>query len=136
LKRRHNIPAVSDKLISRKPKDEESFQIINTARTSKMEHTSKQQFFTPHNFLKAVFWDTPRLCNPESVRSFIEQAKKDNDKKKFYWIMSRFLERGRVKDTKLFFRPNEIKETLRFLKLSSRARKRWERLVQVYGYID
>jgi hypothetical protein len=35
-----------------------------------------------------------------------------------------------------FFRPKEIKEALDSLKLSSRAKRRWERLLEVYGHID
>ena len=88
------------------------------------------------NYLKAVFWDYPQLCNPEVIRKTLNEARQRNDNKTVYWIMARFLERGRIKDTAVFFRPKEIKGSLKSLKISSRARKRWERLLEVYGDID
>jgi len=102
-----------------------------------MENINKNQRPSiPQNFLKAVFWDNAKLCDPETVGRLIKKAKSENDIKMLRWIMARFLEHGRVKDTAVFFSPKEIKDTLRFLKISSRARKRWERLVEVYGNID
>ena len=88
------------------------------------------------NYLKAVFWDYPALCDPESIRRLLNEAGRKNDKKTVYWIMARFLERGRVRDTALFFRPREIRNTLKSVKISAAARKRWERLMEVYGDID
>jgi len=85
------------------------------------------------NYLKAVFWDYPHLCNPKGVEEVLNEAKLQNDNATIGWIMARFLERGRFKDTASFFRPEEIRESLKFLKISSRTRKRWERLLEVYG---
>ena len=85
------------------------------------------------NYLKAVFWDYPHLCDPKGVEKALNEAKLRNDDATIGWIMARFLERGRFKDTASFFRPKEIKESLKSLKISSRARKRWERLLEVYG---
>ena len=85
------------------------------------------------NYLKAVFWDYPHLCDAESIHKALKQAYQDRDIQTAHWIMARFLERGRVKDTALFFRPKEIEEGLRHVKISKRARKRWERLLEVYG---
>ena len=85
------------------------------------------------NYLKAVFWDYPHLCNPKGVEEVLNEAKLQNDNATIGWIMARFLERGRVKDTASFFRPKEVKKGLKSLKISSRARKRWERLLEVYG---
>lgn len=88
------------------------------------------------NYLKAVFWDYPDLCDPEGIKRSLREARLKDDNNTVYWIMARFLERGRIKDTALFFRPKEIKGSLNSLKISSRARKRWERLLEVYGDID
>jgi hypothetical protein len=88
------------------------------------------------NYLKAAFWDYPALCDPESIRRVLNEARLKNDKKTVCWIMARFLERGRVRDTALFFRPSEIRDSLKSLKISAAARKRWERLMEVYGDID
>jgi len=85
------------------------------------------------NYLKAVFWDYPHLCNAKGIEKALKEAKLRNDTKTVYWIMARFLERGRFKDTATFFRPKEIRESLKSLKISSRSRKRWERLLEVYG---
>ena len=88
------------------------------------------------NYLKAVFLDYPALCDPESIRRVLNEAGRKNDKKTVCWIMARFLERGRVRDTALFFRPSEIRDSLQSVKISAAARKRWERLMEVYGDID
>jgi len=87
------------------------------------------------NYLKAVFWDYPHLCDPKGIEKALNEARLQNDDATVDWIMARFLERGRFKDTSSFFRPKEIKESLKSLKISSRARKRWERLLEVYGDI-
>jgi hypothetical protein len=85
------------------------------------------------NYLKAVFWDYPHLCDPKAIKKALNEARFQDDNATLYWIMARFLERGRFKDTASFFRPKEIKESLKSLRISSRARKRWERLLEVYG---
>lgn len=90
----------------------------------------------PTNYLKAVFWDYPSLCDPDNIKISLENAHKNNNNQAVYWIMSRFLERGRVKDTAQFFRLKEIKHGLDHVKISERARKRWERLLEVYGDDD
>ena len=87
------------------------------------------------NYLKAVFWDYPELCNPENIKKTLNEARRNNNTEMIHWIMARFLERARVRDTSLFFRPKEIEVSLNSLKISSRARKRWERLLEVYGDI-
>jgi len=88
------------------------------------------------NYFKAVFWDYPGLDTADKIRGVLQDAKDKDQRERIHWIMSRFLERGRVRDTALFFGLQEIKETLNALKLSSRARKRWKRLLEVYGDID
>ena len=86
-------------------------------------------------YLKAVFWDYPELCNSERVKRLLDQARASKDDKTVEWIMARFLERGRVKDTAGFFQIAEIKAKLNDLKISGRAKKRWRRLLEVYGNI-
>lgn len=85
------------------------------------------------NYLKAVFWDYPELCDGERVQRAIAEARAREDQETIKWIMSRFLERGRFKDTKAIFRKEEIRERLPGLKISSRARRKWERFLEVYG---
>ena len=86
-----------------------------------------------NNYLKAVFWDYPDLCDPNAVGEMLEKAREQSDTQTLRWLMARFLERGRVRDTAFFFRPKEVQDMMRDLRISGRARKRWERLLQVYG---
>lgn len=88
------------------------------------------------NYLKAVFWDYPNLNTPESIKRVLQEARNKGQRETVYWIMTRFLERARIRDTAVFFRPKEIKEALDSLRLSPRAKRRWERLLEVYGHID
>jgi hypothetical protein len=88
------------------------------------------------NYLKAVFWDYPNLNTPENIRKLLQDAENNGQKEIIYWIMTRFLEKGRIRDTALFFRLEEIKEAINFLKLPSKTKKRWERLLEVYGDTD
>ena len=69
------------------------------------------------NYLKAVFWDYPELCDPMAVELKLKEAWSKNDHKTLEWIMARFLERGRFKETASFFRPEEIRENLDTLKI-------------------
>lgn len=85
------------------------------------------------NYLKAVFWDYPELTSQEKIEKVINEAQQKNDRNTFFWIMARFLEYGRVRDTAQFFGIQEIQDNLRFLKLSQRAKRRWKRLIEVYG---
>ena len=88
------------------------------------------------NYLKAVFWDYPELCDRKALEKRLEEARSKNDRKTLQWIMARFLERGRFKDTASLFRPEEIRGHLDLLKISQRAKKRWKRLLEVYGHTD
>lgn len=88
------------------------------------------------NYLKAVFWDYPHLCDFEALKKAINQAKSKDDRETFHWIMARFVERGRFKDTAFLFRPEEIRENLPCLKVTPRAKKRWERFIEVYAIND
>jgi hypothetical protein len=81
----------------------------------------------PTNYLKAVFWDYPALCDAKGVQRAIADARARGDQETIRWIMSRFLERGRFKDTATLFPKEEIRERLPGLRISLRARKKWER---------
>ena len=88
------------------------------------------------NYLKGVFWDYPNHCDPDNIRTSLENAHKNANNQTVYWIMSRFLEKGRVKDIARFFRLKKIRDGLDHLKISPRAMKRWERLLEVSGDKD
>ncbi len=88
------------------------------------------------NYLKAVFWDYPELCDPKAVEEKLQEARSKHDRKSYEWIMARFLERGRFKDTASFFQPEEISKNLDILKVSSRTKNRWRRFLEVYGHAD
>ena len=51
--------------------------------------------------LKAVFWDYPDLYDPEGIKKALDEARLQNHNKTVCWIMARFLERGRIRDTAL-----------------------------------
>lgn len=84
------------------------------------------------NSLKAVFWDYPVLTDEEAVREFVENAHRAKDYDSYRWILSRFLERGRVVDVKKLFTWGEIRIALPHLKLTHYARKKWARMLEVY----
>jgi len=44
------------------------------------------------NYLKAVFWDYPELCNRDAIEKKVREARSNNDRKTLTWIMGRFLE--------------------------------------------
>ena len=85
------------------------------------------------NFLKAVFWDYPQFQDYNSILSITQNARKTNDIQAFRWFLTRFLERGRVKDVAMIFTIAEIRENLNALRLSDYAYMKWKRLVDVYG---
>ena len=62
-------------------------------------------FHMSTNYLKAVFWDYPELCDPKAVEMSLKEARSKNDRKTLEWLMARFLERGRFKDTAFFSDP-------------------------------
>lgn len=81
-------------------------------------------------YLNAVFWDYPQLNNPESVRAFLSEKR---DAEVYRWVMTRFLEHGRVVDTLGFFSIEEIARTLPQLRLTPYSLRKWKRLVEIYG---
>ena len=82
------------------------------------------------NYLKAVFWDYPQFADKETLENYLKQKP---DKSLYLWIISRFLEHGRVVDTLQFFTINEIKENLPKLKLSDYTLVKWKRMIELYG---
>ncbi len=82
------------------------------------------------NYLKAVFWDYPQFSDEKSLKNYL---KKQLDKSLYLWIISRFLEHGRVVDTLQFFTINEIKENLPKLKLTDYTLVKWKRMIELYG---
>ena len=88
------------------------------------------------NYLKAVFWDYPVWCDPQSLEKALRQARADKDKETLRWIMARFLERGRFRDAAVSFPKEEVRDNLDALKISQRARRRWKRFLEVYGGLD
>ncbi len=85
----------------------------------------------PQNILlDAVFWDYPRFRDEMFLRDFLERNR-DNDG--YRWVLARFLEHGRVVDTFRFFTAGEIAAGMDRIKISSYARKKWTRMLEVYG---
>lgn len=84
------------------------------------------------NTLKAVFWDYPALASPPGLSSFMDQHKAQP--RVYRWLLRRFLEHGRAVDALSYFSVREISEALPGLRLSPYARKKWRRIVQVYGH--
>ena len=80
------------------------------------------------NYLKAVFWDYPQYTDPEKLKNTISENIKIKN-----WLLTRFLEYGRAVDTLKYFSINEIKLSLKDLRLREFTRKKWNRLVEVYG---
>ncbi len=80
--------------------------------------------------LQAVFWDYPQFQDENKLRKFLQQNKQQPV---YYWIMTRFLEHGRVVDTFGFFNLEEIAKHLNQLRLSQYSRQKWQRLLEVYG---
>ena len=82
------------------------------------------------NYLKAAFWDYPQFTEEEFVKSFLKESK---GSKVYLWILTRFLEYGRVVDSFRFFQLQEIAEFLPKLRLTSDTLKKWQRLIEIYG---
>jgi hypothetical protein len=83
------------------------------------------------NHLEAVFWDYPQLKNEKNLKKFIKRNKKS--KKIYTWVLKRFLENARVVDTLEYFSLQEIADILPEIILSPYSRKKWKRIIKVYG---
>ncbi len=82
------------------------------------------------NYLKAAFWDYPQFTDEAMLRSYLVERKNTSF---YFWLMVRFLEYARVVDTLKFFAIEEIAGQLSELKLRPYTRKKWKRMVEVYG---
>jgi antitoxin VapB len=82
------------------------------------------------NYLKAAFWDYPQFTDEAMLRSCLVERKNTSF---YFWLMVRFLEYARVLDTLKFFAIDEIAGQLSELKLRPYTRKKWKRMVEVYG---
>lgn len=85
-----------------------------------------------NHLLKAVFWDTPKLIDPNYLNKYLQKAKQSRNFNAYRWVLSRFLEHGRTRDAMHYFSLHEVKEQLPHLRLTPYTRKKWERLVEVY----
>jgi len=83
------------------------------------------------NYLKAIFWDYPQLTNHDQLLKFIQECKKS--KKVYQWLLKRFLEYARVVDALKYFSLQEIARNLPDLNLTPYSKKKWERIIEVYG---
>jgi hypothetical protein len=83
------------------------------------------------NYLKAVFWDLPQLAKREYLQKFILENR--NLERTYQWLLSRFLEYGRVVDTLEYFSLQEISSQIPKLKLTPYTKQKWERILEVYG---
>jgi len=89
-----------------------------------------KRYLFPMNYLKAAFWDYPQFTEEATLRSCLQERK---DTSLYFWLMIRFLEYARVVDTLKFFAIDEIAGQLPKLKLRTYTRKKWIRMVEIYG---
>ena len=87
----------------------------------------------PINTLKAIFWDYPQFTDRVQLAAFLKNKPSVKVRR---WILYRFLEHGRVVDTFNYFNLDEIKANLSLLKITPYARKKWKRLIEIYGRSD
>lgn len=82
------------------------------------------------NYLNAVFWDYPQFTDERALKTCLNEKAGST---LCHWIMTRFLEHGRVVDTLAYFKLEEIAQSLPRLRLSPYTEKKWKRILQVYG---
>lgn len=83
------------------------------------------------NFLKAVFWDYPQFADEENLLGVLRDQGKQARLRS--WMLARFLSRGRVVDTLRYFDKEEIVGAVRKLRPGSFERRKWDRVIEVYG---
>lgn len=59
------------------------------------------------NYLNAVFWDYPELTDPETIHQHLQEPGNQRVRR---WMLTRFLEHGKVVDTIAFRRKSALKE--------------------------
>ncbi len=82
------------------------------------------------NTLRAIFWDYPQFTDSVQLMAFLKNTSSVKTRR---WILSRFLEHGRVVDTLNYFNLDEIKANLSLLKITPYTRNKWQRLMEIYG---
>jgi len=82
------------------------------------------------NYLKAIFWDYPQFTN---ARFLLKTLRNYKNKGIYNWILARFLEHGRAVDTFRYFSPDELKEKIDAVKISTYNRRKWKRLIEIYA---
>lgn len=82
------------------------------------------------NYLNAVFWDYPQFADEEALKTCLKEKAGSTLCR---WIMTRFLEHGRVVDTLAYFKLEEIAQSFPTLRPSPYAKKKWRRILEVYG---
>lgn len=83
--------------------------------------------------LQAVFWDYPQWTDARALSLRVETLRREGNAREHRWFLVRFLEHARVRDALQYFRIEEIEELLPTLRLRPATRKKWERLVEIYG---
>lgn len=78
-----------------------------------------------------MFLDYPELTNPQPLRQRLQQAGKPQLRQ---WILTRFLEYGRVVDTFAFFSLETIMQEFSHLQLTLYTSKKWKRMIEVYDH--
>jgi hypothetical protein len=79
--------------------------------------------------LKRVFWDYYEFQDENKLLKFLKENK--HNESVYLWIMSRFLEYGRVVDTLKIFSLEEIEKNIDKLKISGRSKKKWKRILEL-----
>ncbi|MDT7907529.1 MAG: hypothetical protein RRA63_05710 [Candidatus Calescibacterium sp.] len=79
--------------------------------------------------LKRVFWDYDEFQDENKLLKFLKENK--HNESVYLWIMSRFLEYGRVVDTLKIFSLEEIEKNIDKLKISGRSKKKWKRILEL-----
>jgi elongation factor P--beta-lysine ligase len=79
--------------------------------------------------LKRVFWDYYEFQDENKLLQFLKENK--HNEYVYLWIMSRFLEYGRVVDTLKIFSLEEIEKNIDKLKISERSKKKWKRILEL-----
>ena len=80
-------------------------------------------------YLTPLFWDQPQFRDPNVLRATLENGNAQIRR----WILLRFLQYARVKETFAWFSLDDIRETLDALPRQSADRTKWIRLLEVYG---
>lgn len=83
------------------------------------------------NYLQAVFWDYPAFTHPERIRQCLQESGNSKTRR---WLLQRFLEHARVVDTLEIFSLESIARELPTLHVQPYTRKKWARILEVYGH--